>query len=213
MRPSPSFQQSSTISPLLWQGKSSNPVSMSFTWTPMASISATESLAAWMCDSSAARCRRTRETSTKSPPERKILCLSSCIRPSIDSAAFLPSIARFNRDSSTGSNACASSRVKTFISNSSILRLNLQHPIQRHARPVLYIVTYLDAIDYAALDQILQGPCQVLRADAIHGSAQTAGVVQCDYLLALRRKLLRQAIHQMDFRSDCEHSALGGFGH
>src|SRR6266849_6196705 len=51
---SPSFQHSRTISPSTLQGKSSRPTSRSFTCTPVASISATASLARWIAFSRAA---------------------------------------------------------------------------------------------------------------------------------------------------------------
>src|ERR1700757_259137 len=117
--------------------------------------------------------------STRSPPERNILRARSCMRPSIDSAAFLPSIARLSNVSSTGSRACASSRVKV-LSSSSItiwdhvcnnLAPYLQHAVESDPSPVFHVVAHADAIDDAALDKVFQRPAKMLRADAIHGSA------------------------------------------
>src|SRR5271154_326121 len=171
----------------------------------MASISATESFAACTCDSREARWRRTLAISTKRPPERKILRANSWRRPSIDSAAFLPSIARFSKASSTGNKACASSSVKVFISNSSISDSYLKHPVQRNASPVLHVLAHLDAVDDSALNQVFERPGEVLRADAIHSSAETASVVEGDDFPALWREFLCQAIHQVNLRSDREH--------
>ena len=80
-------------------------------------------------------CRRS------SPPERKIFWLNSCKRPSTDSAAFLPSIARFRQGFQH-----RQQRLR-FVQREDLhfkfvhlnLRLNLQHPIQCNARPVLHI--------------------------------------------------------------------------
>jgi hypothetical protein len=105
------------------------------------------------------------------------------------SADCLPSMARFSSDSSTGSSDCASSRVKVFMGNALTSRIRRNSSIRSSATgPVLHAGPHLDAVHHAALDQVLQRPGQMLRADAVHGGAQAAGVVERDDALALGAK-------------------------
>jgi len=68
----------------------------------------------------------------------------------------------------------------------------------------------LDLVDDAALDEVFQRPGQMLRADAIHGCAEAAGVIQRDDLFALRGKALGEAVDEMDFGTDGEHRTCRG---
>ena len=52
---------------------------------------------------------------------------------------------------------------------------DLQHPIQCHPRPVFHVAADLDLVHYAAVDQVLKRPRQMLGADAVHGGAEAAG--------------------------------------
>ena len=109
---SPIFQQSRTTWPSTSQGKSSRPMSRSFTCTPMESISAMASLARCSALARSALRRATGTISTCVPPLRKMRCCSACISASTSSMSFLPLMAVRSKDSNTGSSDWASSRVK-----------------------------------------------------------------------------------------------------
>ena len=79
------------------------------------------------------------------------------------------------------------------------LSANLQHSVECHARPAFYAGSHLDLVDDAALNQVFEGPGEVLRADAIHRGAEAAGIIQRNDLLALGRELLAHAVDQVDF--------------
>src|SRR5581483_2029237 len=111
---SPSFQHSRMICPSTSQGKSSNPMSRSFTCTPMAVISVIASLTSCTALSRSALRFARGTIFSNVPPCRKTRCAISWNSPSIVSAVFLPSIAVLSNDSSTGSSACASSRLNVF---------------------------------------------------------------------------------------------------
>ena len=86
---------------------------------------------------------------------------------------------------------------------------NFQHPVQRNFSPVLDAGTDLDAVDDAALDQVFQNPGQVMRADAVHGGAQAASVVESDDALVLACKAAGHAVDEVNFSADGEHCARG----
>src|SRR5205809_4568237 len=87
--------------------------------------------------------------------------------------------------------------------------LYLQHPIQRHPRPMLYVVGNLNAVDHIAVQKVFQGPAEVLGRDAKHGGAQAAGIVEGNYHFVFMGKLFAHAIDEMDFSA---HGKLGTGG-
>src|SRR5579864_524317 len=109
---SPSFQQSRMICPSTSQGKSSSPIFRSFTCTPMESISARASLARCSALARSALRRASGTMSRNIPPLRKTRCCRACCSASASSTTFLALMAVRSRDSSTGNNDWASSRVK-----------------------------------------------------------------------------------------------------
>src|SRR6185437_13381840 len=80
--------------------------------------------------------------------------------------------------------------------------LDLQHSIQRYARPVLHVIANFDPVHDVAIHQVLQRPAQVLRGNSEHRGAQAAGVVQSDDFLPFRRELLAHAVDQVNFGAD-----------
>ena len=68
----------------------------------------------------------------------------------------------------------------------------------------------LNAVDDSAFDQIFQRPREVLWADAIHGGAEAACVVEGDDALAFFCEAACEAIDEVNFGSYGEHGACGG---
>src|SRR5260370_22083745 len=121
---SPSLQHNKRISPSTLQGKSSNPMSRSFTCTPVASISARASLTRRIAFSRSALRRARWTTFSIIPPFKKTRCAVSCNSASTSSISFLPLIACLSSDSRMGRSVCASSRVK--------LRSDIVRPFYRN---------------------------------------------------------------------------------
>src|SRR5208283_3541125 len=80
----------------------------------------------------------------------------------------------------------------------------IYHAVQSHSRPALHVRPHLDAVDHAALDKIFQSPGQVLRGDAEHGGAETAGIVEGDDPLALCGEAAGHAVDQVNLSADGE---------
>src|ERR1700733_16149989 len=88
--------------------------------------------------------------------------------------------------------------------------LKFQHAIKRDFSPVLDGGADLNAVDYAAFNQVFESPGKVLRADAVHGGAQAARVVEGDYALAFIGEAAGQAVDQVNLGADGEHGPLWG---
>jgi hypothetical protein len=73
---------------------------------------------------------------------------------------------------------------------------------------VFHAASHPDAIHHAALDEILERPGQVLRADAVYAGAQATGDVERDDALAFGGRSLGQPVHQMYLGADGEDGAL-----
>src|ERR1039458_3642337 len=85
--------------------------------------------------------------------------------------------------------------------------LRFQHAVEGDFGPAFHVWPHLDAVDYAAFDQVLQGPGQMLRCDAEHGGAQATGVVEGDDALALFGKTAGHAVDQVNLSADSKHLA------
>ena len=66
-----------------------------------------------------------------------------------------------------------------------------------------------DAVDDVAFDEVLKRPAEVLRADAVHGGAEAAGVVEGDDVLALRREAAGEAVDEVNLGADGEAEPAG----
>ncbi len=67
---------------------------------------------------------------------------------------------------------------------------------------------YLDAVDHAAFDEVFESPGEVLGADAVHGGAEAAVVIEADNALVLIGEAVGHAIDEMNLSADGE---LGAF--
>jgi len=88
---------------------------------------------------------------------------------------------------------------------------DFQHAVQGCAGPVFVVVGDLDAVNYAAFDEVLKRPGQVLRADAVHGGAEAAGFVEGEDAFAEGRVLFGQPVDEVNFSADGEGGAFRGF--
>src|ERR1700749_3671749 len=87
---------------------------------------------------------------------------------------------------------------------------DLQQAVEGDASPVFDTFLDGDPVDYATFDEVFERPSQVLRADAGHGGAEAAGVVEGDDFFAQRRELPGETIDEVNLRSDGKHGSGRG---
>ena len=91
-----------------------------------------------------------------------------------------------------------------------LISANLQHAVEGYFCPALDAGADLDAVDYAAFYKVFECPGEVLGADAVHGGAEAAMVVEGDDLFAALDKLAGEAVDEMNLSADGKHGAGGG---